>query len=396
MATLADAKNVLRGFKGEVIEREDGDFQLNLRSRAAIVHNIDIDEYLLESEKLKFNSETAAFRPGYYEHAVQFEGEGPRRIRRGEDDLQTESPDGLTKIEISRPSARFVLSISDNDEIDRSLRRLAFPMMTSRQVSIRDFFRIYTIKVSTDVSSALGKNVAKMHDLAEAAIFHFGYGKGLAVSFTRSWERTYYWVGRKSSETVQFPKRTYNSELVSYYNLALSTDSLVLGYLALYKILEYFYTAVSESSLHKILADQLVSPDFSHTKAKKLREIIKTIRKFDNKQDELSALKLVLSTYFTVDEFRDWINKYEIENGVYFTQANTVFSHQLRIDLSDNSIFSNTANRIYTIRNALVHNKEGEVARFVPYTGQEEALQKEVQILLFLAEQIIIKTGKDI
>ena len=48
------------------------------------------------------------------------------------------------------------------------------------------------------------------------------------------------------------------------------------------------------------------------------------------------------------------------------------------------------------IRNALVHNKEGEVGRFVPYTGQEEVLNKEVQILLFIAEQMIIKTGKDI
>lgn len=48
------------------------------------------------------------------------------------------------------------------------------------------------------------------------------------------------------------------------------------------------------------------------------------------------------------------------------------------------------------IRNALVHNKEGEIARFIPYSGQEEALHKEVQILIFIAEQLIIKTGKDL
>jgi len=93
--------------------------------------------------------------------------------------------------------------------------------------------------------------------------------KGIPVSFTKSWERTYYWLGRKENETVQFPLRTYKSELVSYYNLALASDSLVLGYLALYKILEFFYTSVSEDALHQKIKDQLVAPDFAHTKPKK-------------------------------------------------------------------------------------------------------------------------------
>jgi hypothetical protein len=68
----------------------------------------------------------------------------------------------------------------------------------------------------------------------------------------------------------------------------------------------------------------------------------------------------------------------------------------MKVDTSDNSIIQNVSSRIYAIRNALVHNKEGEISRFIPYTGQEEALSKEVQLLLFIAENLIIKTGTDL
>src|SRR5207245_9084017 len=107
-------------------------------------------------------------------------------------------------------------------------------------------------------------------------------------------------------------------------------------------------------------------------------------------------LKLLRSFYFDKLDLRQWVENYESTNGPYFTEEVAVFDTPMRIDVSDNSIVPNIAARIYAIRNALVHNKEGEVSRFIPYTGQEELLQKEIQILLHIAEQLIIKTGKDI
>lgn len=112
--------------------------------------------------------------------------------------------------------------------------------------------------------------------------------------------------------------------------------------------------------------------------------------------DELSALKLVLSAHFDKASLREWIDQYEAAHGPYFSTEATLFGSTFRLDTSDATIVPNLASRIYAIRNALVHNKEGEVGRFIPYTGQEEVLSKEVQILLFLAEQLIVKTGKDI
>lgn len=402
MADLETAEQVLRAFKRDVTQAPEG-FLVNARQQQIqiLVKNDDLDLYLSRRSALRKDTETQIWCAGYYEHVVQFEGGNYRRsFPRSEDDLVISSNDG-TKIEIGRPSPLFCLGITDSDEFSRSLRRFAVPGMAfyrngAEPKSLSDYFRFQTIKVTADPESNLGRNLGRMHDLAEAAIFHFAYGKGIPISFTRSWERTYYWLGRKENEDVQFPLRTYKSELVGYYNLALASDSLVLGYLALYKILEYFYTSVSEDALHSKIKEQLVSPDFSHTKTKKLRDLVKAVRGFDARLDEAAALKLVLSTYFEKSDLRQWIQEYETRNGSYFTVDVEVFHSKMRVDVSDSSIIPNIASRIYNIRNALVHNKEGEIARFIPYTGQEEALHKEVQILVYLAEQIIIKTGKDI
>lgn len=396
MADLNLACSVLRGLQRAVTETADG-FSMKIGRQEYFITSEEIDEYVALKSLFQRPSETQLFLPGRYEHVVQHEG---RQFLTRDPKLALQSNDGSTRVEVSTPSSIFMLCLTDVEKLNREVSKFLRDVLPPREDKPRKFTdlarRIQTIKVSTNPNTALGKSAQRMHEIAEAATFHFAYGQGLAISFAKTWERTYYWLGLKQKEDVQFPLRTYNTELISYYNLALSTDSLILSYLALYKILEYFYTSVSEEDLHKRLRELLVTPDFSHTKAKKLRELIKTIRTFDTKHNEQSSLKLVLTTFFDKADIQNWIESYEQKNGKHFTGNVSIFGIPMQIDLSDNTIIPNVASRIYHIRNALVHNKEGEVSRFIPYTGQEEALVKEVQILVFLAEQVIIKTGKDL
>lgn len=399
MATTEQAKEILRGLAKAITEPEPSKYSFSHGGIEYSITESEITQYIKCKPKISKLTETQLFMPGYYEHAIQFERLGPR----GTDvPVSLESHDRQIKIQINKPSSLFCLTLTDTDKFNKDLRRFwmhrSFFISTDERapVSIRELFDLHTIQISAPLDMPLGRAPNLMHELAEAAAFHFTYGSGIPVSFTKSWARTRYWIGRKPSEQVQFPLRTYNSELVGYYNLAHASDSLFLGYLALYKILEYFYTSASENALHEKVKEHIVSPDFSHTKTKKLRDLVRLIRKFDTRLDEFSALKLVLAEYFDESELRQWIENYEAANSPHFTVDKVVFNNSTKIDTSDNTIIPNIASRIYTIRNALVHNKEGEISRFVPYTGQEEVLQKEVQILLFLAEQLIIKTGKDI
>jgi hypothetical protein len=401
MADIELARSVLRGLSAEITEPEVGNFHINYRNRLFRLAGDEIDAYVETRIQIRKPTETQLFIPGHYEHVVQSEGDFRRRIRRDEQ-LSLRNQDGTTVIDLGKASSLFCLSLTDVDRLDRNLRRFALfglgmARVPGNQVQhFTDIFRIYTVKVATDSASPLGRSISRLNDLAEAGIFHLAYGHGISVSFTQSWERTYYWLGRKEQNDIQFPLRTYNPELVRYYTLALASESLVLAFLALYKILEFFYTSASENVLHQKLKELLVAPDFLPTKTKKLRDLVKIIRTFDNRLDEIGALKLVLAEYFDRAELRQWVETYEAENEPHFTVDFTLFGTTTRIDLNDGSIIGNLASRIYLIRNALVHNKEGEVSRFVPYTGQEEILQKEIQILVFIAEQLIIKSGKDL
>jgi hypothetical protein len=54
------------------------------------------------------------------------------------------------------------------------------------------------------------------------------------------------------------------------------------------------------------------------------------------------------------------------------------------------------SNRIYNVRNALIHSKEGEKRRYVPFSENENELRKELPLIRLVAEQIIINSSKNI
>ncbi len=91
-----------------------------------------------------------------------------------------------------------------------------------------------------------------------------------------------------------------------------------------------------------------------------------------------------------------WINDYEAGSVSYFTVPQTIFGQSFTLDLNPDNLAPSLAKRIYHLRNALVHSKEGELPRFIPFSGQEAVLSTEIPIILFLAEQLILKTGEDI
>ena len=120
------------------------------------------------------------------------------------------------------------------------------------------------------------------------------------------------------------------------------------------------------------------------------------VRKFDQKMDEQRMLATVLEQNFMVDEVPSWVADVEASTGHYFTQPQNIFGQSMTLDINPEGIYASLAARIYFIRNALVHNKEGELARFTPFSGQEAVLFKETPLLMFLAEGLISKTGKDV
>lgn len=402
IALVDEVKEILRGLKYSDISCFDDAVRLNVRGTSIIITHSEVDSYRTLRAHSFQETETSVFCDGYYEQAVEVHGgQGPNSYRLFKVDRTITLKHEQTgfKIELSPLSSSFVMKMHDSDSVSREFRNMSMysPAQKEVGVSLQEYFRRFlSIKVFCSDNYSLRRNVKQLKLIAEAGLYHISYGSGVALIMLNTWERSLFRLPRNRTEEVQFPLCTYNQELVAYYQMALGAESLVLAYLALYKILEYFYTDASEHVLHGKIKEHLLAPDFSHSKVKKVRQLVQVIRSFDNKMNEKAMLQTVLEQHLDKADIRSWLETHEADFGESFTVDADVFGKMNRVDLSDNQIFPTLSTRIYHIRNALVHNKEGEESRFTPFSGQEKNLLKEVSLLLKIAENLIHRTAKDL
>jgi hypothetical protein len=409
MADLSQVEHLLRNLRTSVSQSTGGDFIVTYNDIGLTLPNTDVDRYLTSKATMERPVPPAICLPGFFEQAVEVQGHGPAtyRLFREREEIALEDSAHGRGVILSPASTLFALAQLDAEEMPVDLRRIIH--MSRMRIRNRSngeddqgvpfnaiFGRILTVKVATSPEDSFARSCRRLQAIAEASLFHVTYCQGIGFSLSLSWERAYYRLGLRRDAVVQFPLRTYTSELLAYYHLAFGSDSLILAYLALYKVLEYFFTSSSDKVLHQKITEKLIEPDFSHAKPNKLQELAKVIRQHDTKLDERRLLRTVLEHYFDADELREWVTAFDADNEAYLTSERDVFAERLRIDVSDDQVFSTVANRIYHIRNALVHHKEGEVSRFIPFSGQEAILYREIPLLIYLSEQVIMKTGKDI
>ena len=404
MITAEQLQSILRGLSPRNIEMGSADIiKCEIGGVAVSIKTSDFEEYVRFKSESNQSTDTSIFSAGYFEQAVELQGRGPNgyRLFRDNDEITLMHEQTGFKVEISPISPKFIMSLTDTDTMNRDFRRLSMmrrPILRGRdEVTLSDLFaRIISVKVTAPTGHPFHGNSKQLKSIAESSLYNVSYGYGVGLVPVKSWERSLHFLDTGKKETVQFPLRIYNHELVAYYQMALGGESLILSYLALYKIVEYFFTAASEHLLHEKIKEQLVAPDFSHTKVNKLRDLAKAIRKFDQKMDERRMLQTVFDQHIDKDGLRTWIEDFDKENSAYFTTERELFGELSRVDISENQLFPTIGSRIYHIRNALVHNKEGEISRFIPFSGQEKILANEAPLLRRISEELILKTGKDI
>ena len=303
----------------------------------------DFEEYIRVKGSSHQLTETSLFAAGYLEQAIEAQGRSVntfRVVRDSDEFTLTHSQTGFV-VKIGPISPKFVMFLTDTDTMHRDFRRISMlrrPMLRGRDdVSLGDLFaRILSVKVIAPLGHSFYENIKQLKSIAESSLYNVSYGYGISLVPVKSWERSLHFLSSKNKESVQFPLRTYNQELVAYYHMALGADSLILSYLAFYKILEYFFTAASENLLHDKIREQLVAPDFSHTKVNKLRELAKAIRRFDQKMDERRMLQTVFEQYIDKEDMRIWLDEFDKDNSAYFTTERDLFGkrgQELIIDI---------------------------------------------------------------
>src|SRR4030095_12775326 len=137
-------------------------------------------------------------------------------------------------------------------------------------------------------------------------------------------------------------------------------------------------------------------PKFTTTPAH-LNRLIQDTLDHKRETDETEMLKLVLSKFVDESELIEFIKAYETYvNDSLFTKKRSIFGEEVEVKLASGHVVGNIAKRIKIIRNALVHSSDRHERkeRYIPNASSENMIKRELPLMKFLAERVIIASAK--
>jgi hypothetical protein len=262
--------------------------------------------------------------------------------------------------------------------------------------------RFLTLRLETDRNRSL----SDFAHYSSAFLFQLSYNVDVALVPQRHLEELVRTgritrVRRVSLNELDPPRRHYILDLIYHYQLAVGADNPFLEYISYYHVAEHFFEAVFNEDLIIRIRDKITQPDFSYKRKKDIGGLIRDIgRSLQIRNERITfseqeALRLTIDSYVDIADLREKVTEYDSSLLDYYRNNKVDFSNGDEVDLNelDYSVTSKKlAARIYKTRNAIVHSKESERVRYMPFKD-DRVLVKEIPLLRFIAEQIIIESS---
>ncbi|MXZ71125.1 MAG: hypothetical protein F4Z04_06425 [Acidobacteria bacterium] len=421
---LEHIQHLLATFLNANVTEKDGVLQLD--DQEAIGPSIaEIDRLLAELAPYESDGAAAIYTATDFEVLVREEASflAPGLARRGAWPYRLEDPDQRLTYTLGPPSDHYLLFLIHRlaalgpQEGFFGLRRRGYrlgtipgPMEEEKSESAYTLFgalrdsmrRIYSLRIQSE--SPLTLKI--LRQAADSFSFQLAYNLDTAFVSIRSFEEVVRRtrlrrIRRPRPEDLDAPRRIYNSDLVSHYQMGVATDSPPLEYLSYYHVAEHFFEAVFEDDLISSVRTTLTQPDFSFRRKADVRALIKLVRdklRFQREDvtfSEQEALRLVLDRYVDIESIRDKLDAIQDSLVPYYAEKPIVFADSGTVDLREADSSKTTAalsRRIYATRNAVVHSKDGGKPKYVPFR-HDRVLAQELPLMRLVAEEIIISSS---
>ena len=422
--TLADTAALIAEVLAANVHEGDEEFALEIdvedEPTLLTLPKVQLRNAFQELSESYEDEETVIFSPRSYEVLVT-EAAPRQRVmlpwRLREEDIEKTDPETGVRYALGRPTDHYFifaltklsnfapLGILFRRPPGFRLRRILaraedLPDALTAAKSATITFRSLRLRADQDTS------LQTFAALANAFLFQLSYNLDVSVVPVRSFEE----FGRATRlgrlrrarvEDIDPPRRTYIPDLVYYYQMAVSSDSPILQYLSYYHVAEYFFESVFQDDLIERVRTRLTQPDFSYRRKKDIRALIADISKALRVRGETTAfneqeaLRLTLSKFVPLADLSQRVAEYDPDLVRYYRETNVPFSIGDPFDLEDQDparALSLLASRIYRTRNAIVHSKESERVRYVPFR-HDRLLAREVPLLRFISEIITTQTS---
>lgn len=194
------------------------------------------------------------------------------------------------------------------------------------------------------------------------------------------------------------PRKKYDKEAVDYYRLALSSEDPYVRFLSFYHVLEHFFSQAYKRGVTQKLRGKLTAIDFSFEE-NCLFEIVKMIEKeaggkqqagYGNEKNELTFL---LEEFIDISDLSSRLERDGAHWKDYYMTKKVVFEPNAPlVDWDSADAIKRIVNRIYKVRNAIIHSKQGKGGIYRPFLHEAE-LSKEIPLIRCVAERVIDGAG---
>lgn len=266
--------------------------------------------------------------------------------------------------------------------------------------------RLETIQISSESN----KKLEEFENLLFAFIFNLGYNLDLNMQplrFMAEFIQPYRMasVRRTRTSDVEPPKRLYINDIILHYQKSISSESLDHQYLSFYHVIEHFFEKIYNDDILNRIRVELTKPSFSYKRTKDVKSLVNIIQnklKYKNEEfsiNEVEALELTLTKFIIdINDFKTSLNEFSYDLIEYFKTTEVGFSTGNKVNFdstNEEEIFKNLSKRIYKTRNSIVHSKETEKTKYIPFKDDKE-LVNEIYLLRLIAEYVIIESSREL
>jgi hypothetical protein len=395
------------------------------------VKNLEVDiEFPLQKARLQslltliaakeISDETGLYSETIYEIIVSEEGRYPSFRMRDDYIRVSDAESGMT-YEVSPASDEYLLWLVCTASTKGSLRDLGFGTVINRHrlsrelgaepqpmLSVFDVLRLMLIRtVTLKLVSSTKQSLRRFQTATYSFLFHLAYNLDLALVPQRFLEEVsrrgrISRIRRSTPDELDPPRRSYNEDLVNHYILATSTDSPTIQFLSYYHVLEHFFESVFNDDLVEQIKTSITQPGFSYKRKKDVGQLINTIKKSLQIRSETitfsesEALRLSLVKFIDITQLVNKLDEYDPALVDYYASNEVPFSKGATVALrsgDSDRIAKDLTRRIYATRNSLVHSKDGDKARYIPFKD-ERSLVSEVPLMRFISEMVILAVSE--
>ncbi|MBC3900718.1 hypothetical protein GH811_13945 [Acetobacterium malicum] len=372
----------------------------------------ELEEIESEFQKVKDGSDTLKWDEGVlwdkttFEAAVDVESQSSRFYFSSiSNERYTADEHGL-KFCVSAASKKYIYALlcncgnCESDDYDLNLTIRVDSEISSSLEEFFSRFRIHTVKLNS--KEILTKK--EFNRLIHSYLFNISYNYDVILFIKKSFKRELRYRKRTRSGQM-FPYKAYKQELTKYYSQAIAVDIPFTQYLAFYHVAEYFFQIISEQNAFDEIEQFITRPSFSPYKKEDIKQFYNKIKKKMREQsedgvwNEKTALLLSLKEYVVdIENLKNAIHSIDESAIEYYKNSDVNFadgSKKIDFDESDDHVYLAIRDRVYSVRNAIVHSKEGDKLRYEPFKHDKQ-LAKEIPLIRSIAEEIIINSADSI